>query len=124
MLEPTYTKEGFPDHILVTELKAGDEEAFKALLVKHQDFANVHAYRLTHHRRKALALATLSLEYLWKCKDKIPVFYESPAAPPFWLFIAKVIHAYFDALKEHGYEVDPNKMGPSDLLVSPGLPLN
>lgn len=104
MLTPTFTKEGLPDHILVTRLKNGDEEAFKALIIKHQDFSNTHSYKLTRDRKRALILSSMALEHLWRSRDAIPNFYMAIAAPPFWLYVAKVIHAYFAALRDADYE--------------------
>ncbi|HTJ13133.1 MAG TPA: hypothetical protein VL547_13955 [Dinghuibacter sp.] len=104
MFTPTFTKEGLPDHILVTQLKNGDQEAFRALITKHQDFSNTHSYKLTRDRKRALILSSMALEHLWRSRNAIPDFYMAVAAPPFWLYIAKVIHAYFDALRDEDYE--------------------
>ena len=108
MFIPTFTKEGLPDYILVSQLKNGDEEAFKALVVKHQDFSNTHSYHLTHDRRRAVVLSNASLEHLWLSRKAIPDFYAAIAAPPFWLYIAKVIHAYFDLLEDDDYNASYN----------------
>ncbi|TDW97037.1 hypothetical protein [Dinghuibacter silviterrae] len=104
MLAPTHTKEGLPDFILVAELKGDDEEAYKALIIKHQDFSNAHAYALTHDRERALILSTMALRHIWRSRHLIPDQFMSCVAPPFWLFIAKVLHAYFDVLKDDDYE--------------------
>src|ERR1700744_4348341 len=103
MLTPLFTREGPPDHVLVTQLKNGDEEAFKALIIKHQNFSNTHSYQLTGNRRRALILSSISLEHLWHSRAAIPDFYMTTSAPPFWLYLAKIIHAYFDVLRDEDY---------------------
>jgi hypothetical protein len=104
MLAPTYTKKGLPDFILVAELKGDDEEAFRALVVKHQNFCNSHAYTLTQDRGRALTLSAMALRHIWKSRHLVPDHYMFFGAPPFWVYIAKVLHAYFDVLKDADYE--------------------
>ncbi|TDX00483.1 hypothetical protein [Dinghuibacter silviterrae] len=104
MLTPSHIKGGLPDFILVAELKGDDEDAYNALVIKHQDFSNNHAFTLTKDRGRALTLSTLAFRHIWRSRHMIPDEFMSCVAPPFWIYIAKVLHAYFDVLKDVDYD--------------------
>lgn len=103
MLVSMIPKYGWPDSLLVLQLKEGDEDAYNTLVDRYQDFCNIHSQVIEKGKGRALILSREAFRYLWRCRHMIPDLYTQDPSPPFWLYIASIIHNLSDILNDQDY---------------------